>query len=114
MFKDLFLQGGIGFDVQQLLATKNNEGRYMYVWFASTLLSIKNLTSLSSLMDLKRQLMIFIETEVVPALVSLGSQETYRDFIVDTFKFLTENLEHHSMQFLAKTMVDPGDQYTSE
>jgi hypothetical protein len=89
MFKDLFLQGGVGFDVQSLLETQDEQRNYLYVWFASTLLSIKNLTSLSSLMDLKRQLMIFIETEVIPAFVTLGSSETHRDFVVQVFKFLS-------------------------
>jgi hypothetical protein len=65
-------------------------------------------------MDLKRQLMIFIETEVIPALVNLGSSEDHRDFIVDVFKFLAVSKEQHSMKFLAKTMVDPGDQYSSD
>jgi hypothetical protein len=89
MFKDLFLQGGVGFDVQQLFSRKDTESSYQFVWFAATLLSIKNLPSLSSLMELKRQLMIFIETEVVPALVNLGSQNDDRYFIVQVFKHLS-------------------------
>ena len=40
-------------------------------------------------MDLKRQLMIFIETEVIPAFVTMGSLETHRNFIVQVFKFLS-------------------------
>ncbi len=114
MFKDLFLQGGVGFDVQQLFASKSSQSSYQFVWFAATLLSIKNLPSLSSLMELKRQLMIFIETEVVPALVNLGSLNENRDFIIEVFKYLSNQNDHHSMQLLARTMVDPGDQYTSD
>lgn len=59
--------------------------------------------------------MIFIETEVIPALVNLGSSSlSHRDFIIQVFKLLSIQNEHHSMQYLAKTMVDPGENYTAD
>ena len=41
MFKDLFLRGEVGFDVQELFTNPD------YVWLAALLIEIKNLTSLS-------------------------------------------------------------------
>jgi|LauGreDrversion4_2_1035121.scaffolds.fasta_scaffold473601_1 Icc-related predicted phosphoesterase len=61
-------------------------------------------------MELKRQLMIFVETEVLPAIVNLGSSE-HRHFIVEVFEYLCNNGHLHTMDLLAKTMVNPGDEY---
>ena len=41
MFKDLFLRGEVGFDVQELFTNPD------YVWLAALLIEIKNMTSLS-------------------------------------------------------------------
>jgi len=60
-------------------------------------------------MDLKRQLMIFIETEVVPAFVSLGGNDYTRQFLIDLVKYLAMKQNNHSLLFLTQTLVDPGD-----
>lgn len=49
-------------------------------------MSVKHLVSLSGLMELRRQLMIFVETEVMPAIVSLAHTE----FIIEVFAYLKQ------------------------
>jgi hypothetical protein len=66
IFRDLFLSGGVGFDVTKLFS-KETEGKY--VWLASVLLNSKYLPSLSNFIQLKKQIVIFVETELIPALV---------------------------------------------
>lgn len=66
LFRDIFLQGGIAFDVQKLFS---KEGGFKYAWLASLLLNINNLNSLNNFPDLKKQLIVFLDTEVIPALI---------------------------------------------
>lgn len=40
-----------------------------YAWLASLLLNIGNMASLNNLPDLKRQLALYLETEVLPAIL---------------------------------------------
>ena len=63
IFRDMFLEGGISFDISSLLEKKS------YSWLASILLNIRNMSSLNNLPDLKRQLSVFLDTEVVPGLL---------------------------------------------
>ena len=76
VFKDLYLEGGIGFDVQ-----------------------LRHLTSLSQLMELRRQLLLFVEIEVVPALVNLAQKNA--DFIVALFDHLVTEGKVHTIEYLA-------------
>ena len=46
-----------------------------YVWLFATFLNFKYLMSLSNYYELKKQLVIFVETEVMPALIA-HAQET--------------------------------------
>lgn len=63
IFRDMLLQGGVSFDVQSLFVGTEN------AWLASMLLNTENMTSLNNLPDLKRQMLMFVETEIVPALI---------------------------------------------
>ncbi len=64
MFKDLFLSGGVGFDVTKLFSAGNK-----YVWLAAVLLNTRHLSSLANFIQLKKQYLIFVDTEVLPALI---------------------------------------------
>jgi hypothetical protein len=65
MFRDLFLSGGIGgFDVTKLFA--NNK----FAWLASVLLNVRHLPSLANFVEMKKQLIIFVDTEVIPVLIN--------------------------------------------
>jgi hypothetical protein len=48
IFRDMFLEGGISFDISTLLEKKS------FSWLASILLNIRNMSSLNNLPDLKR------------------------------------------------------------
>ena len=69
LFRDIFLQGGIAFDINSLFQAKEigenketslktliewNKAAPNYAWLASLLLNINNLSSLNNLPDLKR------------------------------------------------------------
>lgn len=109
MFKDLFLSGGIGFDVEQLLL-ETAESEYKNVWLCAVLLQIQHITSLSSLLELRRQLLVFVDNEVVMALVSIG-QGPRKEFLVRVFEHLYSTGEQLAFDLLARLMVDPGEQY---
>ena len=57
--------------------------------------------------------MIFVETEVLPSIVNLGSSE-HKHFIVEVSEYLCNKGHLHTMDLLAKTLVDPGEQYPSD
>lgn len=63
IFRDMFLEGGISFDISALIEKKS------FTWLVSILLNITNMSSLNNLPDLKRQLSVFLDTEVVPSLL---------------------------------------------
>jgi len=86
MFKDLFLSGGIGFDLSSLFV---GEQAREYAWLAGTLLNTLHLSSLSSFVSLKKQFNIFVETEMLPIIVNQGSEGNI-DFIVDLAQFLAD------------------------
>jgi hypothetical protein len=63
------------------------------------------------LIELRRQLLIFVETEVLPAIIFSATSEEHRQFVVQVFEYLSLNGQLHTFEFLAKTMTDPGEQY---
>ena len=65
MFRDLLLT--ISFDTGRLFKDD------AYIWLTTCLLHARNLTSLTSFVHLKKQIVIFVETEVIPEIVMIGS-----------------------------------------
>jgi len=65
--------------------------------------------SLSSLMELRRQLMIFVETEVVVALVSVAQNDQDKQLIIRVLSDLCAQGNLHTFELLVKTMDDPGE-----
>ncbi len=49
--------------------------------------------------------MIFVETEVMPAIVSLAHTE----FIIDVFAYLKQKRQLHTFESLARMIADPHD-----
>ena len=65
MFRDLFLSGGLGgFDVQKLFSDSK------YAWLAGVLLNARHLPSLANFIEMKKQIVIFVDTEVIPTLIN--------------------------------------------
>ena len=70
MFRDLFLDGTFGFDIGKLMEERDGEsGSFTFAWFFSCMLNLKYLVSLTNFLELKKQLLIFIESEMIPALI---------------------------------------------
>jgi hypothetical protein len=133
IFRDIFLQGGISFDISSLF----NSSRYSeinlddlkletlrkhfsnqdnFAWFASILLNINNMGSLNNLPDLKRQLSVFLEIEVVPALI-VTVQNGQKDLVmqlIESFKTkVTDSNDSclSTLENLVSKMVNPGDDF---
>jgi hypothetical protein len=68
MFRDLFLAGGLkgGFDVTRLFT----QGENRFVWLAGVLLNVRHLPSLANFVEMKKQLIIFVDTEVLPLIIN--------------------------------------------
>ncbi len=65
MLRDLFLTGGLGgFDVTKLF--QDNK----FIWLAAILLNVRHLPSLANFIEMKKQLVIFVDTEVTPILIN--------------------------------------------
>jgi len=62
---------------------------------------------------MRRQLMIFVETEVLPGIVTLAQTE-HKHFVVQVFEYLCNKGHLHTMKLHAKSMVDPGEQYPAD
>jgi hypothetical protein len=69
MFRDLFLAGGLkgGFDVNRLFSKENGT---RFVWLAGVLLNVRHLSSLANFVEMKKQLVIFVDTEVLPLIIN--------------------------------------------
>ncbi len=69
MFRDLFLAGGLkgGFDVNRLFSKENGA---RFVWLAGVLLNVRHLPSLANFVEMKKQLVIFVDTEVLPLIIN--------------------------------------------
>ena len=113
IFRDMFLEGGISFDICTLLEKKS------YSWLASILLNIRNMSSLNNLPDLKRQLSVFLDTEVVPALlvsVQNGNKDLVMELIQDFKIKITEQNDSclSTLEGMIEKLVNPGEDFGSE
>ena len=67
IFRDLFLSGGLQFNSHEFFKIVDN--KFEYSWLLELLMGAKYLGSLQAYTQLKKQLQIFVETEVVPFIV---------------------------------------------
>jgi len=111
MFRDLFLQGGLGgFDVTRLLSDDR------YVWLAGVLLNVRHLPSLSNFVDMKKQLIIFCDTELVPVLIN-QVQSGNSALVLSILKYMASKstLDYaYSIEAFIKKLVDPGEDFPVE
>lgn len=68
VFSDVCLEGGAAFDIAQLW-------KKGFAWLAFHLLNVGSNASLACLPELKRKLLIFVDTEVVPSLLLNMSED---------------------------------------
>ena len=113
IFRDMFLQGGVSFDVQSLF---QGEGELQHAWFASLLLNINNMSSLNNLPDLKRQLALFLETEIIPAIL-ISVKQGNKNLIIRLIEFFKEKITDvndsclSTLEDLIQKLVDPGEDF---
>jgi hypothetical protein len=113
IFRDMFLQGGVSFDVQSLF---QGEGELQHAWFASLLLNINNMSSLNNLPDLKRQLALFLETEIIPAIL-ISVKQGNKSLIIRLIEFFKEKITDvndsclSTLEDLIQKLVDPGEDF---
>lgn len=91
------------------------------MWLAATFLNFKHLPSLSSFMELKKQLVIFVETDVVPALICLAKIETKVPLIIHVCKELANRAcsendvgQIRTLEYLIQVLVDPGEDFPAD
>lgn len=129
LFRDLFIEGAT-WDVSQLIPVKDgpDSGSYKYVWLFATFLNFKHLMSLSNYFDLKKQLVIFVETEVMPALIAFAAQGDHDEnsFVVQLCAEMARRAGllqgsaeaaisyEHTLEFLVSKMSDPGEDFPAE
>ncbi len=113
MFRDLILSGGLGgFDVTKLF------GDDKYVWLAGVLLNARHLPSLANFVDMKKQLVIFCDTELVPVLIN-QAQNGNAALLVSVVTYMAEKAKSYidyvySIEAFVKKMVDPGEDYPAD
>ena len=74
IFADICLSGGMGFDIGKLWSQD-------YAWLAFLLLNSNNNKNLAYLPELKRQLLVFTDTEVAPSLLSQMNETLLQELI---------------------------------
>ena len=121
MFRDLFLgDTSFSFDIGNFIGTKSDDGDYKYAWFFASLLKTKHLVSLSNLLELKKQLVIYVETDVVPSLINGDKQMLIRlckelsDKAQSAVDRNSQNSNLLSLQYLSEKLVDPGEEFPIE
>lgn len=78
------------------------------------MLRVRSLESLNSLLELRRQLIVYVETELMPALFVLGPSG-HSQLLIDIFGSLAAQ-EHciDTIQYFASRIVDPGEDFPQE
>lgn len=113
MFRDLFLSGGLGgFDVTKLFTDSR------YLWLASVLLNVRHLPSLTSFIEMKKQLIIFVDTELIPVLIN-QVQEGNSKLVLDIVQYMSNQAQTkadyiYSLEQFIKKMIDPGEDFPVE
>ena len=115
MFRDLFLQGGIGFDVSQLLQKKSG-AKFDYVWLIASCLNFKHLVSIANFLELKKQLVIFVETEVIPAIIVFAQEDSKAEFVAQLCEEIATRAQEsqsymYTLEYLIEKLIDPGEDY---
>lgn len=77
LFRDLLIEGST-WDVSELIKCKEGD-TFSYVWLFATFLNFKYLMSLSNYISLRKQLVIFVETEVMPAIIAFAQEDQHNE-----------------------------------
>ena len=84
-----------------------------YSWLATLLLNIKNMSSLNNFPDLKKQLMVFLDTEVMPALIINSKKDLLLKLVSNLKAKITANNDTclTTLENLLQSIVNPSEDY---
>lgn len=93
MFRDLFLDGSINFDMYEFIKRTDNSDnsverkcKFEFEWLLAKFLNMKYLVSLSQFLELKSQLVLFCESDVIPTLMNAD-----KELLIDLCSILSKN-----------------------
>lgn len=117
MFRDLFLDGSVNFDISVLMTERGSDGSYSYAWLLASMLNFKYLVSLTNFLELKNQLIIFVESDVVPGII-VGD----RSMIVNLCQTVANealagdvtNSYQLTLEYFVQKLVDPGEEFPAD
>ena len=114
MFRDLFLDGSINFDIGALMQERDSDNKFKFTWLLACMLNFKYLVSLTNLLELKNQLIIYVESDVMPALI-VGDKDlivTLNETLAS--KALTSNSHKLTLEYFIAKLVDPGEDFAED
>lgn len=114
MFRDLFLDGSINFDIGALMQERDSNNQFSFTWLLASMLNFKYLVSLTSFLELKNQLIIYVESDVVPALIVGDKELTVTLTEALASKALTSNSYKLTLEYFVAKMVDPGEDFAED
>lgn len=103
IFQQTFLAGGLGFNIDDLALKTNENGNFEYVWLIGELLNSESLPSLAGYSNLKNQIKVFCETEVLPLMLRECCSESDKTLFIALIQYLTEKSIEKSSLY-AKTL----------
>ena len=69
IFQQTFLAGGLGFNIDNLALQKDSDGQFKFIWLVGELLNSESLPSLAGYINLRNQIKVFCETEILPLIL---------------------------------------------
>ena len=115
IFQQTFLAGGLGFNIDDLALKKDENGQFVYIWLIAELLNSESLPSLAGYVNLRNQIKVFSETEVLPLILRECCSESGETLFIALIKYLTENsiekssLYSNTLGNIVKLIVSPPE-----
>ena len=119
MFRDLFLDGSINFDMYEFIK-RDSEGKFEFEWLLAKFLNMKYLVSLGQFLELKNQLVLFCESDVIPTLMNAE-----KELLINLCSILAKNACESqdvttstswqlTFEYFVGRLVDPGEEFPIE
>ena len=119
MFRDLFLDGSINFDMYEFIK-RDSEDKFEFEWLLAKFLNMKYLVSLGQFLELKNQLVLFCESDVIPTLMNAD-----KELLINLCSILAKNACESqdvttstswqlTFEYFVSRLVDPGEEFPIE
>jgi hypothetical protein len=104
VFQQTFLTGGLGFNIDDLALRRDEETQeFKYIWLLCELLAASNLPSLAGYTNLRNQIQLFCESEVLPLILRECCSESNNTLFFSMIVYLTQKSIDKSSLY-AKTL----------